>query len=134
MISKNFIRLILSGETALLRFWFSLASLGFATWILFDESYPVIHYNTLNIASVNVQVTLFLVHGLATLYGVLYRRYSTTLLILEGLVGVFLWSGLGLAEAIQQGSPGPMLIAGGGISLFLLIRYPTHYDRVEYGD
>lgn len=130
VIRSKIIRLLLWGETALLRFWLSLCSFGYATWVAFDPNYASGHQEAVSLASVNTQVVLFLVHGAAVLYGVVTGRYNTFLLLCEGLLGVFLWFGLGLAETVHQGTPGPMLVAG-CIAFFLLIRYPTHYGVVD---
>ena len=119
--------LLLTGPTDLLRLWFGLASIGFSFWILSDRNYPIEHAMTLAIASTEAQMVLFFIHGAAMLYGVTTGTYNRLLLILEGVLGIFLWVGIGASEAVHQGSPGPMLIAGGGIALFLLVRYPTHY-------
>lgn len=127
LLKNRFVRMLLIGETILLRFWFALASFGFSLWIYFDETYIINHHVASEMTAPGAQVILFFLHGCATLYGALTGRFSQILLILEGLLGVFLWVGIGGAEMVQQGIPGPMLVAGGGIALFLLMRYPTHY-------
>lgn len=128
-ISKsNVLVLLFTADTKLLRFWFALASLAYATWLVLDPNYSVIHPLSVQVAPAEALAILCCIHGVSMLYGVFTGYYSTVLLFLEAILGVFLWVGLGIAHAYEQGTPGPMLIAGGGISLFLLIRYPTHYS------
>ena len=122
------ISLLLVGETAMLRFWFAVASFGYGSWALMDSEYAIMHPMSLRLASDHMQGVLFLTHALALIYGVKTGKFSNLLLFVEGILGVFLWCGIGIAEAIQQGTPGPMLLGGGGISMFLLLRYPTHYS------
>lgn len=128
VLKSRLAMLLLTADTALLRYWFSWASMGYALMVLMDQAYPSNHPLAVALCDAHYQVILFALHAIAMFYGVMTRRYSTTLLFIEGILGVFLWCGIGIAEAIQQGTPGPMLIAGGGISLFLLMRYPTHYE------
>lgn len=123
-------KLLLFGDTRLLRFWLALCSMFFSVWVLFDKDYASGHQEAVSLVSEHAQVVLFAVHGIAVMYGVLTGRFNTILLLCEGLLGAFLWLGLGLAETIHQGTPGPMLVAG-TMSLFLLIRYPTHYGVVD---
>ena len=122
--------MLLTGNTNLLRFFFSLCSFGFAVWVTFDSRYAEQHSYAVLLASPHAQGLLFMVHGFAVFYGVLTSRFSKVLLFMEGILGVFLWCGIGVAESLQQGTPGPLLMAS-LIALFLLIRYPTHYGVVD---
>ena len=126
LAQSKLVTLLLFGETRLLRFWLALCSFGYAAWVAFDPDYATGHAEAVSLASVNMQVALFILHGLSVMYGVVTGRFNTVLLMTEGLLGVFLWFGLGMAETTHQGTPGPMLIAG-LIAIFLLVRYPTHY-------
>ena len=125
-LNGRLMRLLLTGKTDLLRFFFALCSFGFSFWVAFDPSYPLQHQEAIAVAPAHAQIILFTIHGFSLLYGVLTCRYSIALLFTEGVLGVFLWCGIGIAEWHQQGVPGPMFMAG-LIALFLLIRYPTHY-------
>ena len=130
VLSSSIVRMLLKDDTRLLRFFFSFASFSYGLWALFDPLYTEQHTTSLKLfnGSTHMMAVLFIIHSFATLYGVLTKRFSVSLLFIEGLLGSALWGGIGFAEAIQQGVPGPMLVAGGSISLFLLARYPTHYD------
>ena len=130
LVNSRLLGTLLVGETAVTRFWFSLCSLGCAIAIMFDPNYAVSHPGTMQLASVNAQGLLFMLHFAAMFYGVITRRYSTVLLLLEGVLGVFIWFGFGLAEALHRGTPGPLVI-GGILAFFLLLRYPTHYEVVN---
>ena len=123
-------KLLLFGETGLLRFFFGWCSLAFSVWVLFDRDYAAGHREAVALVSEHMQVILFAVHGISVLYGVQTGRFNNLLLMTEGILGCFLWMGLGLAETSHQGTPGPMMVAG-FIALFLLIRYPTHYGVVN---
>lgn len=122
------VTLLLTSDTKLLRFWFAISSLSYGLWVAVDQSYALHHHVAASIPQL-LQAALFAVHGLSVMYGVGTGRFSRPLLCSEGLLGLALWGGIGLAEMAQQGVPGPMLLGGGGIALFLLVRYPTHYSR-----
>ena len=121
--------LLLTADTALLRLWFALCSFGWVVWLMFDKEFSVIHPHAAAIVKgdLHLLMLLFFIHGSAVLYGVKTKRFSITLLFCEGLLGVFLWLGTGIAEWMTQGVPGPSIVAG-LISMFLLARYPTHYS------
>lgn len=127
-LSSKILTLLLTGETALLRLWFGIASLAFGIWISFDPNFSEGHTVAIAMATLEAQIVMFFVHGCAMIYGAITSKFSRIQLFLECFLGIFLWVGLGLAEMVQQQAPGPM-IAGGGIALFLLIRYPTHYNN-----
>ena len=71
--------LLLTGDTALLRFWFALASLGFAWWVATDPDYAQEHFMAVQLAIPPAQVAMFFVHGWATLYGVITKRFDNKL-------------------------------------------------------
>ena len=125
-LDRPMVVLLNSGDTALLRVFFAAASFGMAIWAAFDPLYATNHPIAVSLVSVHAQVLLFTVHSCATWYGVMTKRYSVPLLFCEGWAGLFLWFGIGLCEAAQQGAPGPMLVSGGSLAAFLLYRYPTH--------
>ena len=126
IIRSRVASLLLTGETSVLRFWFALCSFGCATAIFFDDNYAATHDYTLQLASIHVQGLLFLLHASAMMYGVMTRKYNSALLLLEGVLGVSLWMGFGMVEAIAKEAVGPLLI-GGVVAFYLLLRYPTHY-------
>lgn len=130
ILNSKLMRMLLIGNTNLLRFFFSLCSFGFAAWVMFDPNYPIQHPYAVTLASPHAQGLLFMVHGFAMMHGVVTGRYSHVLLFMEGVLGVFLWCGIGVAETLQQRTPGPLIMAS-LIALFLLIRYPTHYGVVD---
>ena len=130
IIKSPLLRMLLLADTRLLRFWMAMCSFGFAIWVVFDPSYSDHHKMATLLAIAPVQATLFFTHGVALMYGVCTGRFSTALLLCEGLLGVFLWFGVGIAEAIEQGVPGPMFVAG-LVAVYLLIRYPTHYEVTD---
>ncbi len=124
---NSIIGVILTGETALLRIWFSLWSFSWTFLSFVDGNFATTHDFVAKIAPIPVLAFLFFVHAFSLLYGVITRRYSTTLLFLEGILGVFLWAGVGIAESLQYKTISPSVLAG-FTALFLLIRYPTHYS------
>lgn len=121
--------LLLTADTALLRLWFSFCSFGWVIWLAVDDTFSIMHPHAAALVKNNTQILmlLFFVHGCAVLYGVKTKRFSIPLLFCEGLLGVFLWLGTGIAEWMTQEAPGPSVVAG-LISMFLLARYPTHYS------
>lgn len=118
-------------ETLAVRFWFGLASIGFGIFMAFAN--PVLEIDSheyiymLLLAPRDVWGALFVLHGIALLYGVITARFSNILLLLEGVLGCALWAVSAVAMTLSQGSPGPA-IAGGAISVWLLTRYPTHWE------
>ncbi len=67
---------------------------------------------------------LFVLVGCVTIYGAVTCRYSKATLVVEGLLGVALWSAVSISSSISQGSIGAVTIAG-VVSVFLLVRYPA---------
>lgn len=131
ILNRPLLLLLRTGDTRLLRIFFSLGSIGFVLWSLFDKDFAAEHQYMLALANHNryLFATAFAVHAISTFYGVLTKRYSIPLAFTEALLGWFLWLGGGIAEAVEQGAPGPMLLSGGLLATFLLIRYPTHNEE-----
>lgn len=129
---RSLLGLILTGETSLLRLWFSIWSFGWAFLAITDRNFIEMHKYTSQIAPIPVLAALFAIHATALLYGVVTRKFNTLLLFLEGVLGVFLWAGVGIAEIAQYHSFTPASLAG-FTALFLLIRYPTHYTDPRGG-
>lgn len=121
---NNLQRLLLTGSTSLLRFWFGLTAIGYAVFLL---RVPADHYEyavTMQVASRYVWVALFILVGCATVYGAVTSKYSKATLVVEGFLGVAVWTAVGISSSISQGSIGAVTIAA-VISIYLLIRYPT---------
>lgn len=126
-MNTSIIKLLCTGDTKLVRVLFAAVSISWAVWLLFDKSLPQTHPLLLVLAPQFHTAVLFLVYSVALLYGAKTSHYSLTMLFIEGIMGAFLWIGSGILDSIQHGAPSPPLI-GSLISLFLLIRYPTHYS------
>lgn len=121
---------LLKSDTALLRFFFGWCNLGWALWVLFDKCYTNDHPLTIRYVGFNSNVILailFLINGIALIYGFITHRFSVTLFFMEGLLGAYLWVGVGITETVMQGTPGPTIFAG-FVALFLCARYPTHNE------
>ncbi len=122
--------LTLYSETTAARFWFGLLSLGYASFLVFSEyaHHPGSSYVLMfKIAAEWVWATAFILNGLALLYGSFTRKYNTFLLLLEGVLGVAVWSAAAAATTIEQGAPGGTTV-GALIALWVLVRYPTHHE------
>ena len=132
-ISNRLLSLLLFGDTAMLRFFFALTSVGWGVWVLSDPTFAAQHAMTIAFVPLPQLGILFITHACAVFYGIWTHRYNVILLFIEGLLGVFLWVGVGLAEAKGQGALGPTLF-GGIAAMFLLIRYPTHYTKGRNAD
>lgn len=130
VLNGKLMLLLLKGDTTLLRLFFALSSFGFSMWVLFDKCFSFDHPYVAALMKGNIHLlaVLFGVHSFSVLYGVLTSRYSNWLLFTEAILGAGLWVVIGLAEAFQQHAPGPMLLGGAPLSMFLLIRYPTHNE------
>lgn len=125
-VNNRILATLLFGKTELLRIFFALCSFGWGFWALTDAKFSAEHATTVSFVPLPQLGILFMVHSVAVWYGVKTQRYNVFLLFIEGLLGAFLWIGVGIAEAKGQGTIGPTLF-GGVCALFLLIRYPTHY-------
>ena len=128
-LENRVLRLLLEGDTALVRFWFALCSYGWAAFIFFaTDQFLLEHPESYHLARAEQLGVLFAVYATATMYGVVTRRFSVPLLFVEGALGTFLWGGIGIVDMLAQGSVGPAF-GGGLIALYLLMRYPTHYTK-----
>ena len=125
----NIGHLLLSADTAPSRFWFAMVSI-FA---------GVNHIGSVSIAAGVLMVELapnwvwcllFNLHGVALLYGVITHRFNKALLFFEGILGATLWIATAAATTFANGKP-DAAVAGAIIAIWLLIRYPTHW---EYSD
>lgn len=127
LLKSRLVGHLLLGDTKLLRLWFAVASLTYPLWLILDPSYVKLHTVAVSLASIDAQVILFSLSSSAMIYGVVTGKFSRLLLFAEGLLGTFLWVTLGVAEAVKLGSPGILLLGGGGTALYLLVRYPITY-------
>ncbi len=127
---SNFKRLkwvLKCSQTVATRFWFSLTSLGFGYFMLNSQIAFSEYALMLKIASPEIWCMLFTIHGLAMLYGVSQNLHNKILLLLEGILGIIIWTTAGIAVTIAQGALGA-IIAGTLISFWLLVRYPTNEE------
>lgn len=130
VLRRPLVKALVSDNTIQLRVFFSLVSFGWVSYILSDKAAFADHhpYVVEYMSAPEKLATLFLVYSCAIMYGAATGRFSFILLLIEGYLGVFLWMGVGIADWVQQGAPGPAFFAG-LIAAFLLARYPTHYTR-----
>jgi hypothetical protein len=128
-IPAGFTDLLLFGDTRLVRFWFSIISFGWAIWIFNDTSFTVNHEYILLILPKTLLVILFSLYSFSLLYGVITTRYNSILLFFEGILGTFLWCGLGIADTFQHHTLSPTFFSG-ILALYLLIRYPINYKNI----
>jgi hypothetical protein len=132
IVTNRILSKLIFGDTENLRTFFALCSFGWGLWALTDANFAKDHASVISFVQLPQLGILFFIHCAGVLYGVNTGRYNVILLFIEGLLGAFLWVGVGIAEAIGQGTAGPTLF-GGMCALFLLIRYPTHYPRRRNG-
>lgn len=122
--------LLFKSQTSSTRMWFGLASIFFGVFMYLSDTVhnPDSEYVLmLQIAPDWLWASGFLVHGVALLYGVITRRYSTILLLVEGVLGVALWTAASIAMSVSQGAVGASA-AGALIAAWICIRYPTHAE------
>ena len=123
--------LIRYSQTSAVRFWFSFASLGMASFLLCS---PLValpgneYYIMLSLVKQEVWALIFALNGLALLYGVVSRQYNIVLLWLEGVLGMAAWTAAAACMTIAQGAPGAS-ICGAAIAAWICYRYPTHIGR-----
>jgi ABC-type transport system involved in multi-copper enzyme maturation permease subunit len=125
--------LALSSQTVACRFWFGFTSLGFGSFLIFSGAVhnPNSEYRyMIQLASDEVWAAGFVVYGIALLYGVFTRSFSKIQLYLEGVLGVAVWAGGGIAVSLAQGTPGAMSV-GALLAFWLLVRYPTHWEYFD---
>ena len=121
--------LILQADTVAVRFWFSLAGLGFCVDTLSGPISAREHAMFL-LAPQLVWFGLFALHACALLHGVFTKRFNTVLLMLEGVLGTALWGAVSVVTMLTQGGPNAT-VAGALIAFWLLVRYPTHWEYTD---
>lgn len=138
-VTRRFWLTLWTSETTAVRLWFGTASIFFAIFIFESPifiSYEAEYHLMVQLSPYWIDARafwgiLFIINGSALIYGVLFRAYSTKLLILEGLLGVALWGSSAVAVYHTQDSLGAHTIAA-IIALWILARYPTHAEYVAY--
>ncbi len=121
---KNLQRLLLTGDTAVLRFWFGFAAIGYAAFALGGMNGHYEYSVTMQVMSKWAWATVFSIVGCVTIYSAVTSKYNRCTLIFEGFLGVGVWTAMSISSAISQGSIGAVTIAA-VVSVFLLVRYPT---------
>lgn len=118
-------RLLLTGSTALLRFWFGLGAV-FYGWFMLVAATPDNPTYRLPLAMMHGSVwfALFDLVGFATMWGAVTSSYSKGTMVVEGFISVAVWTALSIATAISQGSISAVSVAG-LISIYLSVRYPA---------
>lgn len=117
-------------ETAPVRFWFGAASLGFGSFMMF--SHNVVnkdseYYFMIQLASPSAWAAMFFIHAISLWYGVITEKYNKFLLMSEGVLGTAVWFAAAASVAMYTGVLGGTF-AGALIALWILIRYPTHWE------
>jgi hypothetical protein len=109
------------------RFWFALADLFFAMYMMTPvaiDDFAVMD-TAIPMMSHSMWATLFAIHGLALLRGIT-GRYGFVALLFEGVLGVGIWGITAITHAMVQGMPGVtsvMLL----MQIWLLWRYPRRW-------
>lgn len=123
--------LVLHSQTTATRFWLGVASFGYAS-LLFStkniEHTSESFHLMMQLAPAHIWAMCFSIHGIALWYGAVTRTFSQILLLVEGVLGSAIWVGAAASYAIAQGIFGPTA-AGALIAIWLLVRYPTHWER-----
>lgn len=114
---------LLESETVAVRLFLGAMALGYAAYMPSTDYHPQ-YYFALQWVSPYIWSTAFFIHGAALIYGVMSKRYSFILLLLEGVLGSFTWVALGIATSISSGVPGPTLAAS-FVAGWVLVRYPS---------
>jgi len=116
------LRSVLRSDTCPTRFWFAIADLGMALSMLLSNPSSIWYFGW---------SMLFILHATALLYGVFTRRFSKHGLVFEGLLGATIWI---ITAGIQIIALTPnAIIAGAFIAIWLLVRYPTHWEYTDGG-
>ena len=125
--------LMFNSETYALRFWFGLTSIGFGLFMLTTpmNQLEVQEYRImLSMASIHIWGLAFFIHGIVSWYGVITLISNKFLLIFEGVLGLVVWTAASISIMIAQSAPGAVT-AGIFIAFWLLVRYPTNWERVH---
>jgi hypothetical protein len=129
---ERIVWVLMCSQTSAVRFWFGAASFGFCSFITFslsDQNFAAkTEYSNLsNIAPWWLWAVAFFTHGSALWYGVFTKTFNNFLVVLEGLLGLIVWSASAMAIVLSQHSIGAQTV-GACIAFWLLVRYPTHWE------
>ena len=118
------------GDTKPTRFFLALLDFAFAAYMWThaaeDDMAQMIHAIPSSHPTA-LWSLLFLTHGTALLIG-LRGRFNFFTLLLEGVLGIALWGIAALTNSIEQGLPGPTIVAF-LMTAWILVRYPTHWGE-----
>jgi hypothetical protein len=123
--------LLLHSQTSALRWWFSFFSFLYGIDIIsspWTNTHGVEHSLMFKLAPFWVWGILYFLHAGSVMYGVLTRKFSNYQLFIEGVLGTALWSATAISAWEMQGAP-EISLAGAFVALWLLVRYPTHWEK-----
>ena len=115
--------IFIESETIAVRFWYGLITLAYGFFMPVVSLHRDFVVATL-LAPAWAWSIIFIINGIAILYGVLTHKKSRTNMLIEGALGTFCWITIGVTVSMAQGFPGPTFMAS-LVSLWLLVRYPT---------
>lgn len=124
---RRLIWILVFSDTTAIRFFFAFGSFGFGYFIMNSHIYAegLGDFTFLRkIAHPWALSNLLALHGLVAMYGLLSRKFTNNLFILEGVFGFILWGGSAIAIIITQSTPGGSTVMG-ILGFWLMIRYPS---------
>lgn len=122
MIFERLRRILLEEPTGPLRFFFGFGAIGYSLVLPEFATYPMYRL-AFEWANPWVWTVAFAVNGWAMVTGALLSNPSRIMYLLEAVLGVACWVGLGVATSLAQGMPGPTFFAS-FIAVWLYVRYP----------
>jgi hypothetical protein len=126
----RFIWILLKADTTTIRFWIIIFGICFGIDTLVNHDDDLIFYLMARLAPLSIWSALFFTHATAVVYGVMTRRFNTILLIGEGILGATLWSAVAVLNLYDHGAP-DLLFGVALLALWLLLRYPTHWEYTD---
>lgn len=121
---NEFGRLLATGDTRLLRFWFGVAALFAGIFFLVGGRAVEEYKLTLIVLPHFVWSFLLTLNGLYLVYGAITKRFNRISLFMEGFLGSITWTTLAVTSMISHGSVGGITVAA-FINIYLLLRYPS---------
>ena len=118
---------VLTGDTRMLRFWFSIFSLVWVFMLLSDNHHHVQFVASI-VASPEIIAFFMIIYSASLMYGIFTEKFNDGLLLLEGVLGTFIWGSLAISDIFEYQYIG-MTSFGGIVALYLLIRYPFEYNK-----
>jgi len=116
--------LLLTGSTALLRFWFGLMGLGFACFLFLVADGHWEYAMMFKWAPSWLWAVTFTASSLVTIHGAYTSVHDRLHFFFECVIGLCAWSGMAIMATISQGSIGGLTVAG-LLNLYLFVRYPV---------